>query len=66
MTAPAELSVLDSVPKPKKPTRLGSTSYAAYHSAADVPGVVQPDQLERVGRVMLAWLAPRQTSAGPG
>ncbi len=39
--------------------RLGSTSYAAYHSAADVPAVVQPDQLARVGRVVLAWLAPR-------
>ena len=26
ITAPAELSVLDSVPKPKKPTRAGSTS----------------------------------------
>jgi aminopeptidase YwaD len=43
--------------------RLGSTSYAAYHSAADVPAVVQPDQLARVGRVVLAWLAPRQASA---
>lgn len=39
--------------------RLGSTSYAAYHSAGDVPAVVQPDQLARVGRVVLAWLAPR-------
>jgi aminopeptidase YwaD len=39
--------------------RLGSTSYAAYHSAADVPAVVRPDQLARVGRVVLAWLAPR-------
>jgi hypothetical protein len=39
--------------------RLGSTPYAAYHSAADVPAVVQPDQLARVGQVVLAWLAPR-------
>ncbi|TGN65556.1 Zn-dependent exopeptidase M28 [Nocardioides eburneiflavus] len=44
--------------------RLGSTSYAAYHSAADVPAVVQPEQLARAGRVVLAWLAPRQPSAG--
>jgi hypothetical protein len=39
--------------------RLGSTPYAGYHSAADVPAVVEPAQLERVGRVVLAWLAPR-------
>ncbi len=38
--------------------RLGSTPYAGYHSAADVPAVVQPEQVERVGRVLLAWLAP--------
>ncbi len=37
--------------------RLGSTPYAAYHSAADVPSVVDPDQLLRVGRVIWAWLA---------
>jgi Zn-dependent M28 family amino/carboxypeptidase len=39
--------------------RLGSTPYAGYHSAGDVPSVVSPAQLERVGRVVLAWLAPR-------
>lgn len=39
--------------------RLGSTPYAAYHSAADRPGVVQPGQLRRTGRLLLAWLAPR-------
>ena len=39
--------------------RLGSTPYAGYHSAGDVPSVVQPAQLRRVGRVVLAWLAPR-------
>ena len=39
--------------------RLGSTSYAAYHSATDVPAVVSPAQLERVGRIVLGWLAPR-------
>ena len=39
--------------------RLGSTPYAGYHSPADVPAVVQADQLARVGRIVLAWLAPR-------
>ncbi len=39
--------------------RLGSTSYAGYHDPSDVPSVVQPDQLERTGRLLLAWLAPR-------
>lgn len=39
--------------------RLGSTPYAAYHDAGDVPSVVSPAQLERVGRLLLAWLAPR-------
>ena len=43
--------------------RLGSTPYAAYHSAADVPGVVEPAQLRRTGRLLLAWLSPR-TSPG--
>ena len=38
--------------------RLGSTSYAAYHSPADLPGVVDRAQLERTGRLLLAWLAP--------
>jgi hypothetical protein len=36
--------------------RLGSTPYAAYHSASDVPAVVNPAQLRRVGRVAWAWL----------
>jgi hypothetical protein len=39
--------------------RIGSTPYAAYHSAGDVPAVVQPAQLRRVGRLVLAWLAVR-------
>lgn len=39
--------------------RLGSTSYAAYHDASDVPSVVSPAQLERTGRLLLEWLAPR-------
>ena len=38
--------------------RLGSTPYAGYHSAADVPSVVDDAQLARVGRLLLAWLAP--------
>jgi Zn-dependent M28 family amino/carboxypeptidase len=36
--------------------RLGSTPYPAYHSADDVPSVVNPAQLRRVGRVIWAWL----------
>lgn len=38
--------------------RLGRTPYAAYHSADDVPAVVDRAQLERTGRLVLAWLAP--------
>ncbi|MEP6666456.1 MAG: M28 family metallopeptidase [Nocardioidaceae bacterium] len=37
--------------------RVGGTSYAAYHSAADLPQVVDPRQLNRVGTLMWAWLA---------
>ncbi len=36
--------------------RLGSTSYAAYHSADDVPAVVDPAQLGRTCRVAWEWL----------
>ena len=36
--------------------RLGGTSYAAYHSADDVPSVVNPAQLERTARIIVAWL----------
>jgi aminopeptidase YwaD len=36
--------------------RIGSTSYAAYHDETDVPSVVRVAQLERVGRIVLAWL----------
>jgi Zn-dependent M28 family amino/carboxypeptidase len=39
--------------------RIGSTSYDAYHSAGDVPAVVSVDQLRRVGRLLVTWLAPR-------
>jgi aminopeptidase YwaD len=36
--------------------RLGSTPYAAYHDATDVPSVIDPDQLERTARTVLSWL----------
>lgn len=36
--------------------RLGSTPYAAYHSAADRPRVVSEQQLRRTGRLAWAWL----------
>jgi aminopeptidase YwaD len=38
--------------------RIGSTPYAGYHSPQDTPDVVDPAQLERAGRLVLAWLAP--------
>jgi Zn-dependent M28 family amino/carboxypeptidase len=36
--------------------RVGSTPYAGYHSPGDLPTVVDPRQLGRTGRVVLAWL----------
>lgn len=36
--------------------RIGGTSYAGYHSAADVPSVVNRAQLLRTARLVLAWL----------
>ena len=36
--------------------RIGSTPYAGYHSAADLPSVVNRAQLARTGRLVLAWL----------
>lgn len=36
--------------------RVGGTSYAAYHSATDLPSVVNPAQLSRTARLVLAWL----------
>jgi putative aminopeptidase FrvX len=36
--------------------RLGSTPYAGYHSAGDVPAVVSPAQVRRTGRLAWAWL----------
>ncbi|MEJ7707230.1 MAG: M28 family peptidase [Nocardioidaceae bacterium] len=36
--------------------RIGATPYAGYHSASDVPDVVAPAQLGRVGRILWAWL----------
>lgn len=37
--------------------RIGSTPYAEYHSAADLPPVVSRAQLARVGRLVVAWLS---------
>ena len=38
----------------------GATEYGLRRaSAGDVPAVVSPAQLERVGRIVAAWLAPR-------
>lgn len=37
--------------------RVGGTSYAAYHSADDLPGVVDRAQLARVGRLLTAWIS---------
>ena len=37
--------------------RLGSTPFAGYHSAGDVPSVVEVAQLERAARITVAWLA---------
>lgn len=39
--------------------RVGGTSYAGYHSPGDVPSVVSPRQLRKVGRVMWEWLRDR-------
>ncbi|MFA6298017.1 MAG: M28 family peptidase [Nocardioides sp.] len=36
--------------------RLGGTSYGEYHRATDLPSVVDPEQLERTARTVLAWL----------
>jgi Zn-dependent M28 family amino/carboxypeptidase len=36
--------------------RLGSVPYAAYHSAGDVPSVVDGGQLARSGAVLWAWI----------
>lgn len=39
--------------------RIGSIPYAAYHSADDVPSVIDRRQLDRVGRLVWAWLTQR-------
>lgn len=39
--------------------RVGGTSYAEYHSAGDLPSVVDRGQLARVGRLLTAWLRGR-------
>jgi Zn-dependent M28 family amino/carboxypeptidase len=36
--------------------RVGGIPYAGYHSARDVPSVVSRRQLDRVGRLIWAWL----------
>lgn len=36
--------------------RVGGVAYAGYHSSGDVPSVVSRRQLDRVGRLVLAWL----------
>ena len=36
--------------------RLGSTSYAEYHTAQDLPPVVDAAQVERTARVVVSWL----------
>jgi hypothetical protein len=36
--------------------RLGSTSYDEYHTAQDLPPVVDTRQLERTARLLVAWL----------
>ncbi|TDE01647.1 Zn-dependent exopeptidase M28 [Jiangella asiatica] len=36
--------------------RLGSIPYDGYHSPGDVPAIVDPAQLDRVGRIVWAWL----------
>ena len=36
--------------------RLGSTPYAGYHSPDDVVAVVDPDQMTRAARIVVAWL----------
>jgi Zn-dependent M28 family amino/carboxypeptidase len=36
--------------------RLGSVPFSGYHSPEDVPSVIDVDQLDRVGRIMWAWL----------
>jgi Zn-dependent M28 family amino/carboxypeptidase len=36
--------------------RLGGTSYVEYHKPQDLPPVVDPAQLERTARLVVAWL----------
>ena len=39
--------------------RLGSTSYAGYHSPEDIPSVVNRAQLGRAARIAVEWLSGR-------
>ena len=38
--------------------RVGSVPYRQYHSAGDVPGVLDPRQLQWVGALLWSWLRP--------
>ncbi len=40
--------------------RLGSIEYDGYHSAQDVPAVIDETQIQRVGRIMWRWLSARR------
>lgn len=39
--------------------RVGGTSFAGYHSAADLPAVINPPQLRRVGHLLGKWMQQR-------
>ena len=41
--------------------RIGSVPYAGYHSADDVPAVIDEEQVKRVGAVAWAWLRSLRT-----
>ena len=43
--------------------RIGSVPYAAYHSADDLPEVVDADQLGRVGTIVWTWLGSDRAGA---
>lgn len=41
--------------------RLGSIEYDGYHSAGDVPSVLDETQIQRVGRIMWHWLGAQRS-----
>jgi len=41
--------------------RFGSIPYDGYHSAGDVPSVIDETQIQRVGRIMWRWLSTRRS-----